>query len=102
VRLGIVESLGLLASLVFAIPVGIAGGSFLLDGRTAVGATLVVVALLMVIVPRRVVAPQDLPGELAERLVGRAVRDPEGTETAAGEREDAAEGGEATTGRDGG
>ncbi|MFB6156944.1 MAG: hypothetical protein ABEJ34_03780 [Haloferacaceae archaeon] len=76
-RLGIVESLGLVASLVFAVPVGVAGGRFLLDGRPALGATLVAIAVLMVLVPRHVVAPQDLPGELAARVVGRAVRDPE-------------------------
>lgn len=83
-RLGIVESLGLVASLVFAVPAGIAGVELLQDGRIALGATLVVVALLMVVVPRYVVAPQDLPGELAARLAGRATRDPD----AAGDREE--------------
>lgn len=75
--LGILDSIGLLASLVFAVPVGVAGGQFLLGGRPALGATLVAVAVLMVIVPQYIIAPQDLPGELAARTVGRAVKDPE-------------------------
>lgn len=86
--LGILESVGLIGSLLFAVPAGVAGVGMLLDGRTAVGATLVVVAVLMVVVPRRVVGPGDLPGDAAARLVGRAVLDPEdhrsGTDGAAG------------------
>ncbi|MFB6305212.1 MAG: hypothetical protein ABEH47_08600 [Haloferacaceae archaeon] len=79
-RLGILDAAGLVASLVFAVPVGVAGGQFLLDGRTALGATLLVVAALMVAVPRYVVAPQDLPGELAARVVGLAVAPPDDAE----------------------
>lgn len=80
-RLGILEAVGLLVSLVFAVPVGVAGGQFLLDGRHALGATLVVVAVLMVLVPRYVVAPQDVPGEVASRVVGKAVTDPDDDES---------------------
>lgn len=74
---GILESVGLVGSLLFAVPAGVAGVGMLLDGRTAVGATLVVVAVLMVVVPRRVVGPGDLPGDAAARLVGLAALDPE-------------------------
>jgi hypothetical protein len=76
-NLGIVDSLGLVGSLVFAVPLGIAGIEFLLAGRTAIGVTLVVVAVLMVVVPLRVDTPADLPGLVASRLVGRAVIDPD-------------------------
>lgn len=76
-ELGIVETLGLVGSLVFAVPVGVAGVELLLGGRAALGATLLVVAVLTVVVPRRVTAPADLPGTLAARVAERAVIDPE-------------------------
>ena len=76
-RLGIIESVGLAASLVFALPVGIAGGQFLLAGRTGLGAVLVVVAVLMVVVPRRVVTPGDLPAEVAARVAGSVLETPD-------------------------
>jgi hypothetical protein len=68
VRLGIVETVGLAASLVFALPVGIAGVQFLLGNRPGLGAVLVVVAVLMVAIPRRVTTPGDVPGAAAERV----------------------------------
>lgn len=112
---GILESLGLVGSLVFALPAGIAGVELLLDGRTAIGATLVVVALLMIAVPRRVTTPGDLPGDVAARIVDRTVLDPDedggttdrerrqGTDGRDGEGRKDEEGGEATagTGREG-
>ncbi|MFB6303115.1 MAG: hypothetical protein ABEH78_09685 [Haloferacaceae archaeon] len=85
---GIIESLGLVGSLVFAVPVGVAGIEFLLGGRTAIGATLLAVAVLMVVVPQRVSTPADLPGDIAARLAGRAVidRDASGDEKREGEK----------------
>jgi hypothetical protein len=76
-RLGILETLGLAASLVFALPVGGLGVTFLLDGRYPLGAGLVVVAVLMVVLPRRLTTPTDLPAAAVERVVGRAVEVPD-------------------------
>lgn len=76
-RLGILETVGLAASLVFAVPVGLAGAGFLLGDRPFVGATLLVVALLMVVVPRRVHTPDDVPGVAAERVVSAVLPDEE-------------------------
>ncbi|WP_251342379.1 DUF7533 family protein [Haloplanus halophilus] len=76
-RLGILETVGLAATLIFAIPVGVYGVESLLAGRTALGVGLVVVAVLMVVLPRRLTTPSDLPGAVAERVVGDAVTDPD-------------------------
>jgi hypothetical protein len=81
VRLGILETVGLAASLVFAVPVGVAGGGFLLGDRPFLGGVLVVVAVLMVLVPRRVTTPGDVPGAVLSRLVGRAAEEPDAAET---------------------
>ncbi|MFB6282170.1 MAG: hypothetical protein ABEH40_09135 [Haloferacaceae archaeon] len=78
-ELGIVETLGLIGSLVLAVPVGVAGVELLLGGRAALGATLLAVAALMVVVPRRITAPSDLPGEVAARIADRVVLDPDAT-----------------------
>lgn len=100
-RFGVIESLGLVGSLVFALPAGIAGVELLLDGRTAIGATLVVVALLMIVVPRRVTTPGDLPGDVAARIVDRTVLDPdEDGRTTDGERRQGTDGRDGEGGRD--
>lgn len=73
-RLGIFEMVGLAATLVFAIPVALFGIERLLGGDTVVGVGLLVVAALMILLPRRLTTPQDIPGEIAERVVGSAVK----------------------------
>jgi hypothetical protein len=76
-RLGILETVGLAGSLVFAVPVGLFGVESLLAGRTTLGAGLLVVAVLMVVLPRRLTTPSDVPVAVAERVVGGAVGDPD-------------------------
>ncbi|WP_394338619.1 DUF7533 family protein [Haloplanus salinus] len=76
-RLGILETVGLAASLIFAIPVGFYGIETFLAGSRPLGAGLVIVAVLMVVLPRRLTTPADLPGAVLERLVGTAVKDPD-------------------------
>ncbi|MEF8855959.1 MAG: hypothetical protein V5A16_00910 [Haloplanus sp.] len=76
-RLGILETVGLAASLIFAIPVGLYGIETLLSGNRPLGAGLLIVAVLMVVLPRRLTTPTDLPGAVVERVVGGAVKEPE-------------------------
>jgi hypothetical protein len=71
---------GLAASLVFALPVGVFGLSRLAAGETTLGGLLLVVAVLMVALPQYVTTPGDLPAAAASRLVGRAVEPPEETD----------------------
>jgi hypothetical protein len=79
-RLGILEMVGLAATLVFAIPVALFGLERLVGGDTLVGVGLLVVAVLMVVLPRRLTTPQDIPGEVAERVVGSAVKSDDDSE----------------------
>lgn len=76
-RLGILETVGLAASLIFAIPVGFYGIETILSGNRILGAGLVAVAVLMVVLPRRLTTPADLPGTIIERVVGTAVKEPD-------------------------
>jgi hypothetical protein len=76
-RLGILDTLGLAATLIFAIPVGMYGVESTLAGRPILGVGLVVVAVLMVVLPQRLTTPADLPGAVVERVVGGAVKEPD-------------------------
>ncbi|WP_251327976.1 DUF7533 family protein [Haloplanus pelagicus] len=76
-RLGILDTLGLAATLIFAIPVGLYGVESALAGRPILGVGLVVVAALMVVLPRRLTTPADVPGAVVERVIGGAVKDPD-------------------------
>lgn len=78
--LGITESITLAASLVFAIPLGIFGINTLLGGDTFLGVVVIVVAVLMVVLPRRLTTPADIPATLAEKAVGKAVKMPDDEE----------------------
>jgi hypothetical protein len=75
--MGIAESIQLAASLVFAIPLGIFGLTTLMDGNTFLGGILVGVAVLMVVLPRRLTTPADVPAKVAEKAVGKAVKAPD-------------------------
>lgn len=75
--LGILDMIGLAASLIFAIPVATYALDRLAAGEPVLGGVLLVVAALMVYLPRRLTTPQDLPGTVAQWLVGGAVADPE-------------------------
>jgi hypothetical protein len=75
--LGITEMIGLAATLVFALPAGLLGVQLLVEGQLYLGGLLVAFAALMVVVPRYVTTPGDLPGEVAGKLLGAAVADPD-------------------------
>jgi hypothetical protein len=75
--LGILETLGLAGTLVFALPLAVLGIQFLLEGQQTLGAGLVAVAALMVLLPRFVTTPGDVPAEVAGRVVGGAVKEPD-------------------------
>ncbi|WP_117593006.1 DUF7533 family protein [Haloprofundus halophilus] len=79
--LGILDTIGLAATLVFAIPVAIYGIEQLASGETLFGVALLAVAAAMVLVPRYVTTPDDIPGKAAEKAVGSAVKNPEKNET---------------------
>ncbi len=75
--MGILDMLGLAATLVFAIPVGVYGVQALIGGNLPIGTFCVVVAVLMVAVPNVLTTPSDLVTKLFQGAVGKAVRTPE-------------------------
>ncbi|GAB3315818.1 hypothetical protein EI982_14355 [Haloplanus rallus] len=79
-RLGILDTLGLVATVIFAVPVGVFGVETALAGRPMLGVGLIVVAALMVLLPQRLTTPTDLPAAVVERVVGGAVTEPDDDE----------------------
>ncbi|PSP56334.1 hypothetical protein BRC82_02245 [Halobacteriales archaeon QS_1_67_19] len=79
-RLGLIGTVQLAATLVFALPVALLGVQFLLDGRTLLGAGFVAVGALMVALEEYLTTPSDVPGSLAQKTVGRVMKTPEDEE----------------------
>lgn len=67
-KLGIVQTIELAASLMFAAPLGMFGISRLLDGDVVLGGGLVLVAALMVLLPQYLTTPGDIPGKAARKM----------------------------------
>jgi hypothetical protein len=63
-KLGIVQTIELAATLVFAAPLGLFGISRLLEGDLLLGTGLATIAVLMVLVPQYLTTPGDVPGAL--------------------------------------
>ena len=73
----ILGTLGLALTLAFALPVAYLGAEFLLDGRTVQGLLFLGLAALMVGVERYVTTPMDVPGEIAGKVIGGAIKEPD-------------------------
>lgn len=76
VSLGILEQIGLAATLIFALPVAVYGIQTALDGQALLGIAFLAVAALMVLLPRRLTSPDDVPASVAEKAVGAVVAEP--------------------------
>jgi hypothetical protein len=84
-RFGILDMVGLAATLVFAVPVGVFGLRRALAGDALLGGGLVVVAVLMVVLPHALTTPGDLPGVVLDRLLGTALPADDPEDETAGE-----------------
>ncbi len=73
-RLGIIELLSLLGSLIFAIPVGNFGVAQLLAGETTMGLALVAVAVAMVVIPHYFLDPRTIGKKLIAGVLPSRVR----------------------------
>lgn len=75
---GIIDTIKLAGVLVLAIPAALAGLELLLvRGETFAGGALLALAVLLVVVERRLTTPDDVPGLVATRLLGSVVKEPE-------------------------
>ncbi|MFC7081439.1 DUF7533 family protein [Halorussus caseinilyticus] len=77
---GIIGTLQLAATLVFALPVGLLGVQFLLDGETILGGGFLVVAVMMVVLEEYLTTPTDVPGAVARKTVGKVAKTPDDEE----------------------
>jgi len=67
---GILDIVGLAATLVFALPVGIAGLALLGRGDVPLGVGLVAAAFLMVLVQEYLTTPGDIPELIVSSVAG--------------------------------
>ncbi|WP_276300039.1 DUF7533 family protein [Halorussus lipolyticus] len=77
---GILGTIQLAATLIFALPVGLLGVQFLLDGKTLLGGGFVVVAVMMVVLEEYLTTPTDVPGAVAEKTVSKVAKTPDDEE----------------------
>jgi hypothetical protein len=73
----ILGTAGLALTLAFAIPVAYVGVEFLLDGKTNQGLLFLALAALMVAIEEYLTTPMDVPGMVASKVLGSAVKDPD-------------------------
>jgi len=79
-RLGIIDMIGLAATLVFALPVANFGVTRLLAGETVMGVTLLIVAVAMVAVPHYFMDPRTIFAKLFKGLLPGRFRDDPSTD----------------------
>ena len=75
---GLIETIKLASVLVLALPAALAGIELLVvRGETIVGGALILLAVLLVLIQRRLTTPGDVPGIVAKRLFGTVAKEPE-------------------------
>jgi hypothetical protein len=79
-RLGLLGTIQLAATVVFAAPVGIFGLTRLTEGDALLGGGLLAVAIAMVALPHYLTTPGEIPLKIIEGVVGRAVVTPDDDE----------------------
>ncbi|NHN57524.1 MULTISPECIES: hypothetical protein [Halorussus] len=77
---GIIGTLQLAATLVFALPLGLLGVRLLLDGQRLLGGLFVAVAVAMVALEEYLTTPTDVPAAVAEKTVSKVVETPDDEE----------------------
>ena len=80
---GILETIGLAATLVLAIPIALFGAEHLVRGELVAGTLYVGIAVGLVVVEQYLTTPTDVPGMVAEETVGKVVEteDPDSERT---------------------
>ena len=71
---GILETIGLAATLVLAIPIALFGAEHLLRGELVAGVAYVAIAVGLVAIEQYLTTPADVPGAVAEKTVGAVVK----------------------------
>jgi len=75
---GILETIGLAGTVLFAAPVALLGAEFLVGGQTLEGLAFLGIAALMIAVPRYVRSPTDVASDTVEDVAGTVVKTDDG------------------------
>ena len=73
--LGVLDYVELAVVAVFAIPIGLLGVQFLVDGSTMLGAAFLALSVAMVLVKYFLPSPSDVPKEMAQQGAEAIVND---------------------------
>ncbi|GAA0248130.1 hypothetical protein ACFFQF_06735 [Haladaptatus pallidirubidus] len=73
-NLGILDTVSLAATLVFALPIGLLGIERLIAGQTLFGGAFVAIAVLMVFLREWLTTPEDVPASAAKKVVGAVAK----------------------------
>jgi len=71
---GILETIGLAAALVLAIPIALFGAEHLVRGELLAGVLYLGIAVGLVLVEQYLTTPTDVPGLVAEKTVGKVTK----------------------------
>ncbi|WP_262174791.1 DUF7533 family protein [Haloarcula laminariae] len=77
---GILETIGLAATLMLAIPIALFGAEHLVRGELFAGVAYVGIAVGLVVIEQYLTTPTDIPGKVAEKTVGNIVETEESKE----------------------
>ncbi|SIQ72659.1 hypothetical protein SAMN05421858_0206 [Haladaptatus litoreus] len=73
-KLGILDTVSLAATLVFALPIGLLGIERFIAGQTLLGGAFVAIAVLMIFLREWLTTPEDIPASAAKKVVGTVAK----------------------------
>ncbi|WP_435151440.1 DUF7533 family protein [Haladaptatus sp. DFWS20] len=73
-KLGILDTVSLAATLVFALPIGLLGIERLIAGETLIGGAFLAIGILMIFLREWLTTPEDVPASAAKKVVGRVAK----------------------------
>ncbi|WP_135305253.1 DUF7533 family protein [Haloarcula amylovorans] len=77
---GILDTIGLMAVVVLAVPIALFGAEHLVRGELLAGGVYLGIAALMIAIEQYLTTPTDIPGMVAEKTVGAVVKTEDPTE----------------------
>lgn len=73
-KLGILDTVSLAATLVFALPIALFGIDRIVAGQTLLGGAFVAIGVLMVLLREKLTTPSDVPASAAQKVVGKIAK----------------------------
>jgi hypothetical protein len=73
-KLGILDTVSLAATLVFALPIALFGIDRIVAGQLFLGGAFVAIGVLMVLLREKLTTPSDIPSSAAQKAVGKIAK----------------------------